>query len=72
MFKFEELVEIRRKGLAEVIEWLYAHNKCNFECIHECEYDYTIYIGGYWSDDCIVIELEDGVAVRWYRQGAWD
>jgi hypothetical protein len=72
MLKLEELIEICHKNLAEVIEWLYAHDEHNFMCVREYKNDYTVYVGDQWSADCIVIEIENGVVARWYRQGDRD
>lgn len=31
-----------------------------------------LHVGGYWSDEHLIIEFEDGIVRRWYRSWCWD
>ena len=74
MFKFEDLMEVRKMELEKVLEWLEAHGVDEAEFELEIDEDGwgQIDIGGYWSDAHPVIEFEGGVVARWYRSEDWD
>lgn len=71
MFKFEELKEIKGLHKKEVKAWLDSR-EVEYEYEVEYEDDGNFYIGNYWSDDCIIIEIEDDVVARWYRADDWE
>ena len=74
MFKFEDLMEVRKMEFAKVMEWLQAHGFKEADLDVEIDEEGwgQIDVGGYWSDEHPVIEFEDGVVARWYRSDDWD
>lgn len=74
MFKFEDLIEVRKMEFVKVIEWLQAHGCEESDLDVEIDEDGwgQIDVGGYWSDTHPVIEFEDGIVARWYRSEDWD
>lgn len=74
MFKFEDLMEVRKMEFVKVMEWLKAHGCEESDLDVEIDEDGwgQIDVGGYWSDAHPVIEFEDGVVARWYRSEDWD
>lgn len=71
MFNFKDLKEIKGLHKEEVEAWLDSR-EVEYEYEVEYEDDGNFYIGNYWSDDCITIEIEDDIVVRWYRADSWD
>lgn len=74
MFKFEDLMEIRKMEFLKVMEWLQAHGceEVDLDVEIDEDGDGELHVGGYWSDTHPVIEFEDGAVVRWYRSEDWD
>ena len=60
----------------EDIEWDTAHTPIATLLAMPADEDYRLFpdlhVGGFWSDEHLVIEFEDGIVRRWYRSGCWD
>jgi hypothetical protein len=78
--EWEQLAELSKMASREALEWLVAHGVDLEECecgdevaIEEVDLDgdFSLYVGGYWSDCSPVIVFRKGVVARWYRSGEW-
>lgn len=68
-----KLYAIKSKTYEEVMEWLEKNiTDEEIEVIENDIDDYTIHIGGYYSDHCVTIEITDGVVECWYKENGWD
>ena len=72
---WDDVKGLKGKGLDDVMAWLAQQDDVDMDDVEVCKDAYgdvTVYVDGYWADYSPVIELEDGVVVRWYRSGAWE
>ena len=82
---FDNMMEIRKQPVMTVIEWLEQngfdreeiewHPDFPLEYLLENEKKQkrcNLYIGGYWANNRIVIEFENGKVARWYHGQPWD
>lgn len=74
MWKWEDLMEIRKMKVEDVLAWFVAHgeDKDDLDLDLDEDGDGRLDIGGYWSDSHPVVEFEDGRVVCWYRSDDWD
>ena len=81
----KNLEEIKKQSVATVIEWFeengYDRDEIGWKYDLPLEYllndeeeqeECELYIGGFWSDNRIVIEFENGKVARWYHGQPWD
>lgn len=80
--EWQLLKELSKMDSRSALEWLKAHD---VDLDHDdlcgdgaslkdvnLNGDFTLFIGGFWSDGAPTIEFEDGHVARWYRGIYWD
>lgn len=81
----KNMEEIKKQSVIAVIEWFeqngYEREEFDWNCDlpleillndEEEQEDCELYLGGFWADNKIVIEFENGKVARWYHGQPWD
>jgi hypothetical protein len=72
MFTWDSMMQLKGMTYEEGMAWLaQTFEGEELEIFDEGDGDFTVYVGGCWCDEAIVVEFEDGYVARWYRAEAW-
>ena len=72
MFAWDYMMQLKGMTCEEGMAWLaQTFEGEDLEVQDDGDGDFTVYVGGYYSDECPVVEFEDGYVARWYRAEAW-